>query len=279
MLNSLYKEAIKNRESIISRLNNPDEEKIKEMAKNSWIEFEPKNEECDIAGIDSSYNLGKFQGAELWAADAVAIRKNEEIVAEDHEHGIRTNDIQPDIKASLMEVTVCDEAKDVVDLVLMDGSITSHFDRRQGVGIGRNLKETLKKNNVVFISKTSNSIGRFKKYGASLGEIYYYNYATKTKGFSEIYENNEYGPGKIVSYVFARISDAVPLLKIELFGSNHTTGEIKEIINKISKQCIRGYPYSLKLAHNRCKISGSDIDRLVRLFGMSNMIGSREVLE
>jgi len=278
VLNSLYKDAIKNRESIITILNNPDEKKIMEMAKKTWIEFEPKNEDCDIAGIDSSYNLGKFQGADLWAADAVAIKKNEDIVAEDHEHGIKTNDVQPEIIASLMEITVCDEAKDKVDLVLMDGSIVSHFDRRQGIGIGKNLKNALKKNNVVFISKTSKTLGRFKKMGANLGEMYYYNYATKKTGFSEIFENQEYGPGKIVSHVFARLNESVPLIKIELFGPNHTTDEIKNIINKISKQCIRGYPYSLKLAHNRCKISGTDIDRLISLFGMSNMIGSREVL-
>ncbi len=278
MLNSLYKDAIKNREGIISRLNNPDEEKIKEIAKKTWIEYEPKIEECDIAGIDSSYNLGKFQGAELWAADAVAIKKNEVVVSEDHAHGIKTNDVQPEIKASLMEITVCDEAKNKVELVLMDGSITSHFDRRQGIGIGKNLKEALKKKNVVFIAKTSNTLGRFKELGASLGEMYYYNYTTKSKGFSEIFENRDYGSGKIVSHVFARLNESVPLIKIELFGPDHTTDEIKDIINKINKQCIRGYPYSLKLAHNRCKISGSDIDRLVRLFGMSNMIGSREVL-
>ena len=41
---------------------------------------------------------------------------------------------------------------------------------------------------------------------------------------------------------------------------------------------LKPYPYSLKLAHNNCKISGKDLSKLVSLHGLSSEIGSREVL-
>jgi NurA-like 5'-3' nuclease len=50
------------------------------------------------------------------------------------------------------------------------------------------------------------------------------------------------------------------------------------VLNKIYKNSISGYPYSLKLAHNNCKISGKDLAKLASIHGLSNEIGSREVL-
>jgi NurA-like 5'-3' nuclease len=46
----------------------------------------------------------------------------------------------------------------------------------------------------------------------------------------------------------------------------------------ITKNSVGGYPYSLKLAHENCKITNSDLARLVSLYGLGNEIGSREVL-
>ena len=51
-----------------------------------------------------------------------------------------------------MEVKLCDEAKDIVDLVLMDGSISSYFQFGYEE-IERRIKIALRKNNVVFILK------------------------------------------------------------------------------------------------------------------------------
>ncbi len=42
------------------------------------------------------------------------------------------------------------------------------------------------------------------------------------------------------------------------------------MLNKIYKNSISGYPYSLKLAHNNCKISGKDLTKLASIHGLSN---------
>jgi len=277
MLHSLYKDAVKNREKIIKQLNNPEIEKLKKDAKKSWIEYIPKPEKVIMAGIDSSHNKRKFQGVELWAVEAVSVKIDDVIVCEEFSHGIKNTEELSRV-SSLMEISLCDETKDVVDWVLMDGSISSYF--QFGIKeIERKIKIAMGKNNVVFISKTSSTLGRFKGCGVNLGDIYFYNYGTDSIGFSDIFETRDSRTQSTIAHVFARLSNSVPSIKIELFGRNHTNDDFKEVINKISMHMVRGYPYELKLAHNRCKIWGKDMKKLESLYGMSNLIGSRDVLE
>jgi NurA-like 5'-3' nuclease len=54
---------------------------------------------------------------------------------------------------------------------------------------------------------------------------------------------------------------------------------MKSLLDKLYKNSVGGYPYALKLAHNNCKISNSDLAKLVTLYGISNEVGAREVLE
>jgi NurA-like 5'-3' nuclease len=49
-------------------------------------------------------------------------------------------------------------------------------------------------------------------------------------------------------------------------------------MNKIYNNSVGGYPYSLKLAHNNCKISDRELSKMESLLGLGNEIGSREVL-
>jgi len=74
------------------------------------------------------------------------------------------------------------------------------------------------------------------------------------------------------------LAESLPLIKIELLGSDYTNDDFKLILNKILKNSIGGYPYALKLAHNNCKISGKDLTKLASIHGLSNEIGSREIL-
>ena len=135
-----------------------------------------------------------------------------------------------------------------------------------------------KRENVIFISKTSNTRKQFEKFGAIAGDIFYYNHSTIKPGFSKIFEDSNFGDKKTITSVFARLSESLPLIKIELFGTGYSNDDIKIILNKIYKNSIGGYPYSLKLAHNNCKISGKDLVKLANIHGLSNEIGSREVL-
>ena len=277
MLNSVFKDAIQNREQTLSILKGPQYEKIIQKAKENWVEYKPQKEDIVSAGIDSSFNSTKFQGAELWAVTAVSIKSDGEIIADLHDFGLDTS---PELAsmASKMEIEACNMSIDDADLVLMDGSLYSQFMTRQASLTQLMIESMKKRNNVVFISKTSNTRKQFEDLGAIAGDIFYYNHATSTPGFSKIFEDSKFGNDKIITSIFARLADSLPLIKVELFGSGHTDNDVIQVLNRIYKNSIGGYPYSLKLAHNNCKISGNDLAKLASIHGLSNEIGSREVL-
>jgi len=277
MLNSVLKDAIKKRDETLSILKGPKFEKIVKQAKSNWIDFSPTKQDVVAAGIDSSFNSTKFQGAELWAVTAVSVKSDGEILVDLHEHGLDSN---PELAslASKMEIDACQESVDKADLVLMDGSLYSQFLTRQK-SLANSLVNTItKKNNVIFISKTSNTKKQFEGLGAIAGDIFYYNHATVSPGFSKIHEDPKFGSDMIISSVFARLAESLPLIKIELLGSGYTDNDFKLILNKILKNSVGGYPYALKLAHNNCKISNKDLAKLASIHGLSNEIGSREIL-
>ena len=278
MLNSVLKDAIKKRDETLSILKGPKFEQIVKQAKANWIDFSPTKQDIVAAGIDSSFNSTKFQGAELWAVTAVSVKSDGEILVDLHEHGLNSN---PELAslASKMEIHACEESVDEADLVLMDGSLYSQFLTRQKSLANSLVNIITKNNNVVFISKTSNTKKQFEDLKPIAGDIFYYNHATTSPGFSKIHEDSKFGNGMIISSVFARLAESLPLIKIELLGSGYTNDDFKLILNKILKNSIGGYPYALKLAHNNCKISGKDLTKLASIHGLSNEIGSRAILE
>ncbi len=277
MLNSVLKDAIKKRDETLSILKGPKFEQIVKEAKSNWIDFSPTKQDVVAAGIDSSFNSTKFQGAELWAVTAVSVKSDGEILVDLHEHGLDSN---PELAslASRMEIDACQESVDKADLVLMDGSLYSQFLTRQKPLANSLVNTITKKNNVIFISKTSNTKKQFENLGAIAGDIFYYNHATISPGFSKIHEDTKFGNDMIISSVFARLAESLPLIKIELLGSGYADNDFKLILNKILNNSIGGYPYALKLAHSNCKISGKDLAKLASIHGLSNEIGSREVL-
>ena len=278
MLNSVLKDAIKKRDETLSILKGPKFEQIIKQAKANWIDFSPTKQDVVAAGIDSSFNSTKFQGAELWAVTAVSVKSDGEILVDLHEHGLDSN---PELAslASTMEIDACEESIDKADLVLMDGSLYSQFLTRQKSLANSLVNIITKNNNVVFISKTSNTKRQFEDLEPIAGDIFYYNHATISPGFSKIHEDSKFGNNMIVSSVFARLAESLPLIKIELLGSGYTDNDFKLILNKILKNSVGGYPYALKLAHNNCKISGRDLTKLASIHGLSNEIGSRAILE
>jgi len=277
MLNSVLKDAIKKRDETLSILKGPKFEQIVKQAKSNWIYFSPTKQDVVVAGIDSSFNSTKFQGAELWAVTAVSVKSDGEILVDLHEHGLDSN---PELAslASKMEIDACLESVDKAELVLMDGSLYSQFLTRQKSLANSLVNAITKKNNVVFVSKTSNTKKQFENLGAIAGDIFYYNHATISPGFSKIHEDPKFGNDMIISSVFARLAESLPLIKIELLGSGYDNDDFKLIFNKILKNSISGYPYALKLAHNNCKISNKDLAKLASIHGLSNEIGSREIL-
>ena len=278
MLNTVYRDAIKIREEAKSIFKGEVFEQIIQAARNNWIEYEPQKHDASIVGVDSSYNSTKFQGLELWVVTAVGVKSDGTIISEIHNQGLGQPSPELETQASKMEVEACTASVDKADLVAMDGSLYSQFLTRQ-TSLGNAITGTIKKRqNVIFISKTSSARKQFEKLGSVAGDIFYYNHALKIPGFSKIFVDNELGPGKVVSYVYARLRDSTPLIKIELLGSSHSEDKIKSLLDILTKNSVSGYPYALKLAHDKCKITNADLSRLVSLYGLSNEIGSREVL-
>ena len=277
MLNTVYKDAIINRDKMLSILKGPKFEQILQKARENWVEFMPTKEEVVTAGIDSSFNNTKFQGIELWATTAVSIKSDGEILVDLHDSGLGSDTDLSRI-ASKMEIDACEKTVDLVDLVLMDGSLHSQFMTRQSSLDALVVKTMKKRDNVIFIAKTSNTKKQFESLGSLAGDIFYYNHVTNSPGFSKIFVEKKYGAEKVISSTFVRLSDSTPIIKLEFLGVQHDEDEIRSVLNKLYKTSVGGYPYALKLAHNNCKISDKELAKMVSLLGLSNEIGSREVL-
>jgi NurA-like 5'-3' nuclease len=277
MLNTVYKDAILNRDKILSVLKGPKFEQILQKARENWIEYQPKKEEAVTAGIDSSFNNTRFQGIELWATTAVSIKADGEVLVDLHDSGLGS-DIDLSKIASRMEIEACEKTVDHVDLVLMDGSLHSQFMTRQSTLDATVVRTMKKRDNVIFIAKTSNTKKQFESLDSLAGDIFYYNHVTKGPGFSKLFIEKKYGQDKIIASTFVRLSDSTPIIKLEFIGQDHSENEIKTTLNQLYKSSVGGYPYALKLAHNNCKISDKELSKMVSLLGLSNEIGSREVL-
>jgi hypothetical protein len=277
VLNTVYKDAILNRDKMLGILKGPKFEQILQKARENWIEFTPTKEDVLTAGIDSSFNNTKFQGIELWATTAVSVKSDGEVLVDLHQSGLGAADDISSI-ASKMEIEACEKTVDSVDMVLMDGSLHSQLMTRQA-SLGSLIVKTMKKkDNVIFVAKTSNTRKQFENLGSLAGDIFYYNHVTNSPGFSKMFVEKKYGSDKIISSTFVRLSDSTPIIKLEFLGEHHDENKIKSTMNKLYKTSVGGYPYSLKLAHNNCKISDKELSKMVSLLGLSNEIGSREVL-
>lgn len=279
MLNTIYKDAIEKRSKTLLNIKGPNFDYILERARTNWIEYKPSKKLTPIAGIDSSFNSAKFQGLELWVVTAISIKSNCEILADLHDQDVGRVNIALSSIATKMEVEACEMSVDKTDLVLIDGSLYSQFMTRQKELSHPIIKIISRNNNVIFVSKTSNTRIQFSEFQSNASDIFYYNHATTKPGFSKIFVDDKFGRNKSISSVFARLSEYTPIIKIEFLGNNYSEREVKETLNKLYKNSIGGYPYVLKLAHQKCKISNNDLSKLVRLYGLSNEIGSREVLE
>jgi NurA-like 5'-3' nuclease len=277
VLNTVYKDAILNRDKMLGVLKGPKFEQILQKARENWTEFTPTKEEALTAGIDSSFNNTKFQGIELWATTAVSVKSDGEVLVDLHQSGLGAADDISSI-ASKMEIEACKKTIDSVDMVLMDGSLHSQLMTRQA-SLGSLIVKTMKKkDNVIFVAKTSNTRKQFENLGSLAGDIFYYNHVTNNPGFSKIFVEKKYGSDKIISSTFVRLSNSTPIIKLEFLGEHHDESKIKSTMNRLYKTSVGGYPYSLKLAHNNCKISDKELSKMVSLLGLSNEIGSREVL-
>jgi hypothetical protein len=277
LLNEVFLDALKNRDAKVSRVKDSNFAAILAEASSRWVPYEPSLEKSDSAGIDSSWNKRAFQGLYLYAIDAVAVTSANNMLAAEWDHDIagsaRADFLES--KAMAMEASVAQKAAGKVDIVCVDGSLVSRL-LKSTVDAA---SETVKRysNSSIFISKSSESRLQFGPMGSRAGDIYYYGHASKGAGFSIPVEVTQFRHAPLFE-VYARLRDHTPIIRIEVLGGEPSRQEMTKILDRLRYHSVAGYPYCLKLAHNTCKISNEDIDRLASIFSLQHEQGARDAL-
>jgi hypothetical protein len=275
LLKEVFLGALRNKDVKISKVKDSNFHKILAEASSRWISYEFMPEICESVGIDSSWNKRAFQGLQFYVIDAVAVTSTNRILASDWEQDIAGSARSEllESKAMVMEASVAQKVACKADTVCIDGSLVSRLTKSRPEAASEIVKKY--SSSCIFISKTSESRLQFSRMGSKAGDIYYYSHASKKAGFSLPVET-QFCHATLFE-VYARLRDHTPVIRIEIRGrtSEH---EVKSILNKLRYHSVAGYPYCLKLAHNTCKISNEDIDRLASIFGLQNEQGARDAL-
>jgi NurA-like 5'-3' nuclease len=286
LLHAIYLDAIDRVESNISRVMDSNYHHIIKAALSCWNKYEPAPKECESVGVDSSWNKRSFQGLDLYAVDAVSVNSRNEILGAEWDTGLRIiRNEMLESKAVLMECKVTEtaiEKKKDVDIISIDGSLASRFTNNKRDDIIRIFDILKRKNNVIFVSKNSDTRTQFSSMDAKAADIFYFNHIGDSAGFTSPFENKQTNQeyGNIIE-IYARLKECTPLVKIEISDmtiSQINYAEIKKILDMLSFYGVSGYPYCLKLAHQNCKITKRDIDRLVGFYGLKNEAESRDPL-
>jgi NurA domain len=285
MLIEAYNHAISQREAILQNVDTSKLGESLDKARNLWVDYQPRATESDIAGIDSSWNLIPYHGFYLYAVDAVSICEDESLsvlprfdvnigaLGLDEEDGVTYNPrLMLQSRGMEYEYDLATETLGRKDFVLIDGSVLARFyDRRlkRPMTFFEYASMLMGKQNVIFVSKTSESNVILN---GAVGDMFYFSKAASTPGYSRPY----YDPIG-VSVFYARLADFAPCLKVEISGKADEA-EANQVLDVLNSRRFNGYPYVLRLAHERCRIANEDMIRLAEVLGLNIEAGGREVL-
>jgi DNA double-strand break repair nuclease NurA len=285
LLHAIYLDAIDRVENNVSGVMDSNYNNILDAALSCWNDYEPIPRTCESVGVDSSWNKRSFQGLDLYAVDAVSVNSENEILGAQWDTGLKVirNELL-ESKALFMESIVTEIAtkKRNIDIISIDGSLSSRFRQNNEDDIMQIMDIIKKNDNVLFVSKNSNTKTQFSPLGAKAADIFYFNHIGNSAGFSAPFQNNQtiQVHGNVIE-IYARLKECTPITKIEISDmtiSQITNTEVKKILDMLSYNTVAGYPYCLKLAHQNCKISKRDMDRLIGLYGLKNEARSRDPL-
>ena len=274
MLKEVFLGALRDKDVKISKIKDSNFHKILAEASSRWISYEPVPEICESVGIDSSWNRRPFQGLQLYVVDAVAVTSTNRILSMEWEEDIVSTARSEllESRAMTMEASLAQNSTGKADSICIDGSLVSRLMKSRPEAATEIVKKC---GACIFISKTSESRLQFGQMGSKAGDIYYYGHICKNSGFCVPVETRFcHAP---LFEIYARLRDHTPIIRIEIMN-NASEQEVKSILNKLRYHSIAGYPYCLKLAHNTCKITNEDIDRLASIYGLQNEQGARDAL-
>lgn len=283
MIIETYEYAVRMREQIVNSVDSERQGELLRAARGMWVEYKPKDVQADPAGIDSSWNVSSHHGFYTYAVDAVSVLANGSYAAE------------PKYEVGVDSMLVVEEGEMISnpslwlesrgmryehDLsvesssrhVLIDGSVLARFydsRTRKMTTFLNYASDLMGMENITFVAKTSTSNSILH---GLVGDMYYFTKATSSSGFSApVHDRN----GITVAYV--RLSDHTPVLRVEAPGTVNES-EMMGIMDILSARAYDGYPYVLRVAHERCKISNSDMGIIEGALGLSAEASSREVL-
>lgn len=285
MIIEVYNHATSNRGAILENIDANELNESLRKARSLWTKYEPHTTGDNISGIDSSWNLIPYQGFFLYAVDAVSISEDESLpVVPRFDVNISTLQVQegeevvynPRLRLQSIgmeyEYDLATESLARKDFVLIDGSVLArYYDRRlrRPMKFFEYASLLMNKQNAIFVAKTSESNTTI---GGIVGDMFYFSRASSVSGFSR----PQYEPIG-VSFFYARLADFAPCLKIEVPGKI-AEAEAKKVLDVLNTRSFNGYPYVLRLAHQRCRISNEDMLRLVEVLGLNIETAGREVL-
>ncbi|MGD9533832.1 MAG: DNA double-strand break repair nuclease NurA [Candidatus Nitrosocosmicus sp.] len=286
MLQELFLDAIRNKENKLSYIHGKGFERVLAIAKDRWIDYCPMGTTSKTVGVDSSWNKKSFQGIDFYVIDSIAIESNNDVSNSISQWDYGVGNMSGDSlgsRAMRMEIEVADiSINRKPDIICLDGSLVSnlvHNKSNSYLESVKNLVNNMSKTCVIFISKNSSSKNQFGEFGSKAADIYYYNKLGFETGFSKPLYNNFVSKTLGIIEIYARLASFVPLIKIEIVGNlDYSIDEIKNLLNGLYCHSIKGYPYCLKAAHQACKISNNDVNRLANLYGFKNEFGSRDSL-
>jgi NurA-like 5'-3' nuclease len=285
LLHAIYLDAIDSVQNNVSSVMDSNYNNILDAALSCWNEYEPIPKTCESVGVDSSWNKRSFQGLDLYAIDAISVNSENEILGAQWDTGLRViRNEMLESKALFMESKVTEIAtkKRDIDIISIDGSLTSRFHQNNNDDIMQIIDIIKKNDNVLFVSKNSDTKTQFSSLGAKAADIFYFNHIGSSAGFSTPFRNNQTSQEhQNVTEIYARLKECTPITKIEISDmtiSQITNTEVKKLLDMLSFNTVAGYPYCLKLAHQNCKISKRDMDRLIGFYRLKNEARSRDPL-
>jgi NurA-like 5'-3' nuclease len=283
MLYETYSYALKNKERILDSINSGKILKLLQDAKSCWNECEVESRNSVMCAVDSSWNYIRFHGFYLYAVEGVSLLPDG-VYASDplYEVGLDTLEEKskvvrnPSLYLQSMgmefEYMLAMESFRKSDFVMIDGSVLArYYDRREKktVQYYEHAKDLMKNKNIIFIAKNSDSNSILQ---GPFGDIYYFNKATSKSGYSKSY-HDEAG----VTVFYARLEDYSPCIRVEVPGKLKEE-ECRDVFRLLRNKVFDGYPYALRVAHERCKIGKPDMEKLASILGLDIEQGGREVL-
>jgi hypothetical protein len=287
LLSELYLDVIQNKKEKISLIHDEFFGDVVKEASRRWLDYAPTKKEVLSIGVDSSWNKRSYQGIDLFVTDCVAVTSFNKVLRSRWNYGINTiGGDSLSSEAMTMEIdlalSLLEEEKEKPRLICIDGSIISNLIRYKSSEYANKVKSLFEgagDSIILFISKNSNTKNQFKKLGSKAADMYYFNRIGFNAGFSLPNRNSNFFNFLDVVEVYARLSPFVPLIKIEFVGnSSLPENKIRDIVDMLFCNSIKGYPFCLRLAHMSCKITNDDVKRIASIYGLKNEFGSRESL-